>query len=126
MKMLQLEGLLDYNLGLMRWVWDVSKIEDATMSAANVVYLLQAKMMKLSKDAQSLLQYAACLGSSFSLAALKYVWENHATLLFEGIDPDLTDILEVVRKENLIEPCDLNQLRWVHDKIQEAVCIIAL
>ena len=32
MKMLYSEGLLTFNLGLMEWVWDVSKIENATMS----------------------------------------------------------------------------------------------
>ena len=68
MKMLHAEELLEYNLGLMKWVWDVPKIEDATMSTPNVVDLLQTQMVKLPEDAQLLLQYAACLGSSFSLS----------------------------------------------------------
>ena len=40
MEMLQAEGLLEYNFGLMKWIWDVSKIEDVTISTANVVDLL--------------------------------------------------------------------------------------
>ena len=120
MKMLQAEGLLDFNLGLMKWVWDVSKIEDATMSTPNVVDLLQARMGKLSKDTQLLLQYAACLGSSFSLSTLKYVWENHALLISEGIDANVACVLAAVRREKLIEPCGSKELRWVHDKVQEA------
>merc|ERR1719215_2304701 len=119
MQMLQAECLLEFNLGMMKWSWDVTKIEDATMSAANVADLLQARMMKLSDDIQIVLQYAACLGSLFSLSTLKYVWENHAILLSsKDIDTDLKDALTVLRKEKLIEPCGPEDLRWVQDKIQ--------
>ena len=40
--MLKDENLLEYNLGLLRWKWDESKIEELTMSTENVVELLQS------------------------------------------------------------------------------------
>ena len=121
MKMLDDEDLLEFNFGQMQWVWDVSKIKDATMSTSNVVDLLQTRMRKLSKDTQLLLQCAGCLGSSFSISTLKFVWTHYVSQMSKhGNDIDLTDLLEVVRREELIEPCGPDAFRWIHDKVQEA------
>ncbi|CAJ1958968.1 unnamed protein product [Cylindrotheca closterium] len=120
MKMLQAEGLLQFNLGILKWVWAVSRIEDATMSTANVVDLLQSRMRKLPADVQLLLQYAACLGSSFAVSTLRYVWKKHALLNLDGANPSVTRLLRIVQNEKLIEPCGSGEYRWVHDKVQEA------
>jgi len=120
MKMLQAEGLLAFNLGIMKWVWDVSRIEDETMSTANVVYLLQSRMRRLPTDIQVLLQYAACLGSKFSLSTLEFVWKNHALQMMDGAESDIDGLLGVVGEENFVESCGEDDFRWVHDKVQEA------
>jgi histidine kinase len=80
MVLLQSEGLVTYNLGLMKWVWDEEEIDNATMSAANVVGLLRARIRKLPQKVQLLLQYAACLGSSFSVSMLELIWKKHALI----------------------------------------------
>jgi len=120
MKMLQREDLIDFNLGLMKWVWDVSEIEDTTMSTANVVDLLQGRMMKLPEEVQLLLQYAACLGSSFSLSILKYAWDNSASVPLQSAKANFTAVVEALKQENLVETCGPEEYRWVHDKVQEA------
>jgi len=120
MKMLQSEKLLEFHLGLMKWVFDVSKIEDATMSTANVVDLLQTRMRKLSNDMQILLQYAACLGSSFSPSTLQFVWKENRSIVLTDDVSNVDEMLELAERANFMEPCGTDQLRWVHDKVQEA------
>ena len=41
-------------------------------------------------------------------------------LIHKSVDHDVTGMIGVVQKEKLIEPCGQEELRWVHDKIQEA------
>ncbi|KAL3915820.1 MAG: hypothetical protein SGILL_005466, partial [Bacillariaceae sp.] len=120
MRMLKLEGLIDFKLGLMEWVWNLESIEAATMSTANVVELLQTRMRKLSKDEQVLLQYAACLGSTFSTSNLYFIWEEHALANSHSTNPDVLGMLEKVKDAMLIESCGEFEHRWVHDKVQEA------
>ena len=69
--MLQLEQLVVWDEASHLWSWDLDKIEEATMSTANVVVLLQERMRKLSGQVQSFLQYAAHLGSSFNKETIK-------------------------------------------------------
>jgi hypothetical protein len=64
----------------MKWVWDEEKIDNATMSTDNVVELLRARIRKLPQKVQLLLQYAACLGSSFSVSMLELIWKKHALI----------------------------------------------
>ena len=120
MRILHAEKLLEFNLGIMEWVWNVKKIENSTMSTDNVVDLLKGRMRKLSNDVQLLLQYAACLGSSFSTATLQYVWEEHATQRCGGETEDMTTLLQTIQDVQLVESFGSDELRWVHDKVQEA------
>ncbi|CAJ1961245.1 unnamed protein product [Cylindrotheca closterium] len=120
MRALQAEGLVVFNIIMMKWVWDVKEIENSTMSAANVVDLLKGRMQKLPNDVQLLLQYAACLGSSFSIAILKNIWSQHACIKLIRATDDIEDMLRQIEKVKLVEPCALDELRWVHDKVQEA------
>jgi predicted ATPase len=120
MRMLHAEKLVEYNLGIMEWVWNVKKIDNATMLSDNVVDMLKGRMRKLCKDIQLLLQYAACLGSSFSTVTLQYVWEEHATQRYGGESKDATKMLKTIEDVQLVENCGSDELRWVHDKVQEA------
>ncbi|KAL3937345.1 MAG: hypothetical protein SGBAC_007536 [Bacillariaceae sp.] len=120
MRMLQTEKLVEFNVLLTKWIWDVEKIQNATMSAANVVDLLKCRMAKLSTDEQLLLQFAACLGSSFSVPSLKHIWSEHACVQLIHSTGDVDDMLKMIQRGKLVEPCGLDELRWVHDKIQEA------
>eukprot|EP00980_Cylindrotheca_fusiformis_P012097 scaffold2923_cov121-Cylindrotheca_fusiformis.AAC.7 len=120
MQMLQDEGLISYNLGLLKWVWDEKLIADATMSAANVVDLLQVRMRKMPADVQLLLQYAACLGSSFSGYALDLIWREQFVMRTDPTTDNVKNLLSMVVSSNFVEPCGENEYRWVHDKVREA------
>jgi predicted ATPase len=74
LKMLHESAMLEFSLGLMKWVWDTSQIENDTLSAGNVVDLMKDKMSKLPRNLSQLLQLASCLGSTFSKHELELIW----------------------------------------------------
>eukprot|EP00980_Cylindrotheca_fusiformis_P025746 scaffold14558_cov137-Cylindrotheca_fusiformis.AAC.11 len=119
-QMLQEEKLISYNLGLLQWIWDEKKIAEATMSTSNVVILLQARMRKMSATVQLLLQYAACLGSSFSASTLDLIWREQSVMGADYDADSIKNLLAVVVSSNLVEACGETEYRWVHDKVQEA------
>jgi predicted ATPase len=124
MTMLEEEELVVFNLGLLKWIWDEKAIENATVSTSNVVHLLQAKMRKMSKKAQLLLQYAACLGSSFRHSTIDLIWNqyavtNSATSFQKKLD--VNQMLVALADRCFIESCEeIGVYRWVHDRVQEA------
>eukprot|EP00980_Cylindrotheca_fusiformis_P012099 scaffold2923_cov121-Cylindrotheca_fusiformis.AAC.9 len=120
MQMLQEHSLISYNLGLLKWIWDEDRIATATVSAENVVDLLKVRMRKLPANVQLFLQYAACLGSSFSTGTLNLIWREQVTMNTECTTDTIINLLGQVVSSNLVEACGQNEYRWVHDKIQEA------
>ena len=58
------EGLLKYNLGLLQWTWEESKVR-ARFVMDNVVDLTAAKIQRLPYPLQRVIQVAACLGQTF-------------------------------------------------------------
>eukprot|EP00980_Cylindrotheca_fusiformis_P027454 scaffold20461_cov117-Cylindrotheca_fusiformis.AAC.17 len=120
MIMLLEENLISYNLGLLKWIWDEERIAEETMSTDNVVDLLQARMRKMPANVQLLLQYAACLGSSFSASTLDLIWRKQSVMKADYTADTITDLLAVVVSSNLVEACGEKEYRWVHDKVQEA------
>eukprot|EP00980_Cylindrotheca_fusiformis_P026340 scaffold15908_cov132-Cylindrotheca_fusiformis.AAC.3 len=122
MVMLQDEKLISYNLGLLKWIWDEKEIAEATMSTDNVVDLLQSRMRKMPANVQLLLQYAACLGSTFSASTLDLIWREQSIMGTDYTPDTITGLLEGVVSSNLVEACGgkNNEYRWVHDKVQEA------
>lgn len=71
------EGLLRFNLGAMQWMWEEPKVR-ARFVMDNVVDLTTAKMGRLSKEHQNVLQIASCLGRTFDKAHLEYVVHDPA------------------------------------------------
>eukprot|EP00980_Cylindrotheca_fusiformis_P016426 scaffold4897_cov129-Cylindrotheca_fusiformis.AAC.3 len=120
MQMLQDTNLIWYNLGLLKWIWDEDKIADTTKSADNVVDLLQVRMRKMPANVQLLLQYAACLGSSFSTHSLDLVWRELSVLRTDHTSDNVTNLLALVVSSNFVEACGQDEYRWVHEKVQEA------
>ncbi|CAJ1961251.1 unnamed protein product [Cylindrotheca closterium] len=121
MRMLHSEGCLEFSLGLLKWKWEVAKIENMTMSTDNVVDLLKSRMSKLSNNVQLLLQYAACLGASFSISILEFVWNEYSRALRFGAEGgNVESMMKTAQNVQLVESCGAGELRWVHDKVQEA------
>ncbi|KAL3938432.1 MAG: hypothetical protein SGBAC_006650, partial [Bacillariaceae sp.] len=125
MMMLKEEGLLTFNLGLVKWVWKAEEIENATMSTTNVVALLQDRMGKLEGHVQRFIQYAACLGASFQVTILRIVWEKHVFRAMGTKNDSIDKWLSAMQAENLIEPNGIDGFRWVHDKVQEAALLLS-
>jgi predicted ATPase len=116
--MLEDEDLISFNLGALDWVWDEKLIDNETMSTANVVDLVQARIRKLPESVQLLLQYAACLGSSFQLSTLSLIWNMHA-MQRSSHTMDLTGLLVSLTERDFVESCGVGMYRWVHDKVKE-------
>ncbi|KAL3937868.1 MAG: hypothetical protein SGBAC_007101, partial [Bacillariaceae sp.] len=121
MGMLQREDLVTFNLGTMKWTYDVANIAGVTVSTANVVELLKSRIQRMPADVQLLLQLAACLGPSFRVPTLETLWKNLATIQSKGFElAKVPTLIEFVETEMLIEAWGGNKYRWVHDKVQEA------
>jgi predicted ATPase len=131
--MLEEEGMLDFNLGLFQWKWDLSEIERETAAAANVVDLLKEKMNKQTGEVFSLLQLASCLGSPFDESIIFVAWEALGKTRNRGSwestsDEDetfhtrdkLKQLLGEAIDESFLEVYGESHYRWVHDKVREA------
>ncbi|KAL3938634.1 MAG: hypothetical protein SGBAC_006491 [Bacillariaceae sp.] len=124
LKMLNNEGLLTYGAEGRSWMWDLAQIEEVTMSTANVVVLLQRKIQKMPKQVQRLLQYAACIGSSFSVSTLELIWKKSSILNNREMPEPLAKLITAAEENCFIEKCGPKHYRWVHDKVQEAALLL--
>lgn len=68
------DGLLSFDHGTRGWTWDKQALSEVGITD-NVVELVAGKLEKLSAETISVLQHAACVGSSFDLATLAQVCE---------------------------------------------------
>ncbi|CAJ1941257.1 unnamed protein product [Cylindrotheca closterium] len=126
LKTLYHENLIEYRSVTNMWTWNLTDIEDATMSTANVVVLLQDRMKRLSKYAQMFLRCAAYLGSTFRNTTLELIWKSHDMPMAVADKPILPMLMGMAVKDSFIEECGSDKYRWVHDKVQEAAFSLIL
>lgn len=119
MTMLENDGLVKYDDDARKWTWNLDQIERQTKYTYTVVELLQGRMKKLPQDVQLLLQYAACLGTSFTLSTIELVWKEHGASP-KSKNSDLTSLLKVLQHDQFLEEYEDDCFRFVHDKVQEA------
>lgn len=104
------EGLLEYDPGLMCWMWDVEKIK-AKNFADNVVDLMLGRLGGLPTPTQEALVLLACLGNTASIdmlaAALGKSEVDLHEALWDGIRAGL--VLRVG-----------NNYKFLHDRVHEA------
>jgi len=121
-------GLLSFNLGSMKWVFDLEKVAADSSSTENVVDLLRKKIKKLPKHLQSILPCVACLGykfldTSFELVAMRYRFgvsaESQECSSLDDADTPYR-LLQSCKDEGLITECENGWHKWEHDKVQEA------
>eukprot|EP00957_Ditylum_brightwellii_P168880 12854526-Ditylum_brightwellii.AAC.1 len=79
-------------------------------------------MEKLSKEAQGLLQCAACLGSSFDIETIELVWHHKKMIYEDSSEAEIgtEELLMTMMEDNYLENHKKNKYRWIHDKIQQA------
>ncbi|CAJ1956545.1 unnamed protein product [Cylindrotheca closterium] len=119
MAMLEKEGLLEFKKSKSKWIWDMDKIKARANYMSDVVDLLQGRMERMSDEMKLLLQYAACLGTSFTVPTIDIVWKQHGTDDSENTS-DVVALLREMEDEAFIEKYGDNGYKWVHDKVQEA------
>jgi PAS domain S-box-containing protein len=104
------EGLLSFDYGERRWVWDLSRIH-AKGFTDNIVELMVGKLNRLPAETQEALQQFACMGNSAEFEMLQMVYPGSV----EGMHDDLW---EAVRSGLIFRGDD--SYRFLHDRVQEA------
>ena len=126
LSMLTEKMLLTFNIGTLKWMWDVAEIETSTEATDNVVDLLKNHIQDLPKNIIEILKICAFLGSTFKEETLVLVLrgigesEKFQSQELSG-EYDLDDALSTAEKEGLFEKSDDgSSYKWIHDKVQEA------
>jgi PAS domain S-box-containing protein len=104
------EGLLSFDYGEGRWVWDLLRIH-AQGFTDNVVELMLGKLNRLPVETQEALQQFACMGNSAAFEMLG--------MAYQGSVEDLHDHLWEAVRSGLIFRAD-DSYRFLHDRVQEA------
>src|SRR5579871_3460166 len=104
------EGLLSFDYGEGRWVWDLNRIR-AEAYTDNVVELMVAKLNRLPGDTQEALKQFACMGNTAESGMLAMAYEKS----LQELDQVLWDAI----RTGLIFRSD-NSYRFLHDRVQEA------
>ena len=60
------EKLLQYNIGVMKWLWDDDAVKKQLMTQ-NVATVMVNKLRRLPEGTQDVLKIASCLGAYFSV-----------------------------------------------------------
>ncbi|WP_017719061.1 trifunctional serine/threonine-protein kinase/ATP-binding protein/sensor histidine kinase [Kamptonema formosum] len=134
LKTLHAESLLVYDTGTDSWQWDIQEIQGCGIQDYNVVELIARNIQKLPVSAQSMLKWAACIGSHFSLDVLALVSEKPAAAtaadLWPALQAGLVLPLSNAYKIPLVfgsdAPADLKfaelkvSYKFLHDRVQQA------
>lgn len=134
--MLVEQGFLQFHVGTFQWDWDIDTIQRETTATDNVVDLIQTSLQKMDPKALRLLKLASCLGNSFDYDTLWLLWkvqnqssnEGGSALFHEeskeeqntANENEFELLLELVTQQLCLVTTDTG-LRFVHDKVQEAV-----
>ncbi|CAB9531893.1 Transcriptional regulator [Seminavis robusta] len=125
---LQSQGLLDYNFGLMKWIWNLPEIEAKIKITDNIVGLTKDKLESLEDGTLQILQIAACLGSTFDENTLQMVLSkvDRSKLLGGGDDESCEGNeldwgeLDTCVDEGFLEEFGSTSYRWKHDQLEAA------
>jgi PAS domain S-box-containing protein len=104
------EGLLTFDYGEGRWLWDLNRIR-AKGYTDNVVGLLVGKLNRLPVEAQHALQLLACMGNSAEFNLLEMVSQQSN----EQVHGQLWEAM----KAGLIFRTE-RSYKFLHDRVQEA------
>ena len=104
------EGLLSFDYGEGRWVWDLNRIH-AKGYTDNVVELMVGKLSRLPVETQEVLKQFACMGNSAEFDTLAMAYEKSLKELHQHL-------WEAVRTGLIFRSDD--SYRFLHDRVQEA------
>src|SRR5262244_1128132 len=104
------EGLLTFDHGAARWVWELTRIH-AQGYTDNVVDLMIGQLSRLPVKTQQALQQLACLGHSAASALL--------AMIFAEAQEALHSALQDALRSGLVLQAD-GAYTFLHDRVQEA------
>lgn len=122
------ERLLQFNIGIMKWAWNISDIILKTNSTDNVVVSMQSKVHTLPEAARRLLPIIASLGSMFSYSILAMALEYFIGCTQETMESaelhvqnnsNSQQIINLCVTEGLLEKSPDETYRWTHEKVRE-------
>ena len=93
-----------------KWNWEIEKVEKMNFSS-NVIDFMTQNLKKFPKNMQKLLNRASCVGNSFSIEELKWIWDEDSNVENELIEP---------LKEGWLYQVGSNEYRFFHDRLQQS------
>lgn len=115
-------GLIQFDYGSARWVWEVSCVQKEGVTE-DVLNLLDMRFENLDQCARSVLATAACLGSGFEVGKLAVATEMLVTevlaFVTAAVDQGFLLRLEEPTSASGGLPTE-NYFRFLHDRIQQA------
>ncbi|MCP4146242.1 MAG: response regulator [bacterium] len=105
------EQLIHFNYDRCEWEWDIDKIDRMDITE-NVVELLLHRLQALPREEKEILKLSACIGNSFDVETLAKVTGKDNLRLHE--------CLELLVRENWVQPLDAARYKFGHDRILQA------
>jgi histidine kinase len=130
LKSLQQKEILKFDYARQKWQWNIQQIQQQAITE-NVVDLMIEQLSQLSREAQTLIQTAACIGHKFDLNTLASVLgqtvSNTGQALLETIQAEFIIPLDQVHKIVVTqdEAGEFSQIlnpkfKFLHDRVQQA------
>ncbi|KAG7363763.1 multi-sensor signal transduction multi-kinase [Nitzschia inconspicua] len=119
-------GLIEYNIGTMKWTWELNNIRKSTVVSNNVLEYLMQRMKLLPDSMRRILLIASCLGSSFDEEVVTALAEGlgDSDLVPSASDKNAEDILIQLEEEGILESFEAKDGRssfcFVHAQIEVA------
>ena len=105
-------NLLVFDKKIGEWTWDIDTIRSQNITD-NVVELVAGKIKRLPANSQRILKFMAALGNTVDVEMLAIVAESTVR--------DNESELQIALKEGLIFYLSDRQIKFAHDRIQQAV-----
>ncbi len=122
------EGLISFEYGTGKWVWDLSRIRVEGVTG-DVLDLLKLRLEALNEDTRNILSTAACIGNSFQEKGVAVASDRRSSEVFQclaiGMEQGLIlaveeDSVTTSQSETKVESERGRWFRFVHDRVQQA------
>jgi len=122
------EGLISFEYGTGKWVWDLSRIRVEGVTG-DVLDLLRLRLEALNEDTRNILSTAACIGNSFQAGGVAVAADRRPSEVLQCLAIGMEQGLIVAVEES---PATTGQpelrveyergtwFRFVHDRVQQA------
>ncbi|HET6347126.1 MAG TPA: ATP-binding protein, partial [Myxococcota bacterium] len=124
LKALRAEDLLTFDGPANQWTWSLPAIAAHNITD-NVVTLMVERLRRLSPEAQTLLQTAACIGNTFEPQTLAHVTDTLPERVRAGLAEALEAGLLVASAPGSASAANTSSYAFMHDRVQQAAYALA-